>query len=182
MVVPGYGPNTFGHALAHPLWNTGPTVIAALLSFASSGIAIVMLVHLMRMKLAGRLKQQEHVATFLTDIVIVRNVLGALLVLQLGAFTLWWLDLRLGGLEARQALDAATEAYGVLFWGVGIGVGLVLPILLGLWAIFISEVRHRRIQIWIIGCTSVLIIVGAFFFRLTLVLGGQVPAPITSIF
>jgi formate-dependent nitrite reductase membrane component NrfD len=182
IIVGAYHGMLLSTLVAHPLWNTGPTVIAALLSFASSGIAIVMLVHLVRMKLRGRLKLQDHVATFLTDIVMVRNVLGALLVLQLGAFTLWWLDLRFGGLEAQQALNAATEAYGVLFWGLGIGVGLVLPILLGLWAIFIGEVGHRRLQIWIIGCTSVLIIIGAFFFRLTLVLGGQVPAPITSIF
>ena len=182
LIVGAYHGMLLSTLVAHPLWNTGPTVIAALLSFMSSGIAVVMLVHLIRMKLRGRLDQDEHVSKFLNDIIMVRNVLGSLLVLQIGTFALWWLDLKLGGLHAQQALEAATRSYGSLFWGLGIGVGLVLPILLGLWAISFGEANHRHLQIRIIACTSAFIVVGAFFFRLALVLGGQVPVATTSIF
>lgn len=182
VIVGAYHGILLSTMVAHPLWNTGPTVVAALLSFATSGIAVVMLVHLLRMKLSGRLEQQEYVAGFLTDLLVVRNVLGALLVLQLGTFILWWLDLRLGGLQAQQALQAANEAYGPLFWSLGIGLGLILPLLLGLWTIWIGESRHRRLQLGVIAGSSALIVVGAFFFRLALVLGGQVPVTATSIF
>ncbi|MDQ8181573.1 NrfD/PsrC family molybdoenzyme membrane anchor subunit [Pelagicoccus sp. SDUM812005] len=182
LIVGSYHGMLLSTMVSHPLWNTGPTVIAALLSFATSGIAIVLLVHLARMKWAGRLDQQDHIATFLNDLAMVRNVMGALLILQLGTFVLWWLDLRLGGMHAQQALEAANRAYGPVFWGIGIGIGLILPLLLGLWSILQGEASHRRQQIRVIATSSALIVVGAFFFRLALVLAGQVPPAATSIF
>lgn len=57
-----------------------------------------MLTHLLRMWFAGRLADQEHVASFLDTIRPVRNILGICLVLQLGTFFLWWLGLRFGPL------------------------------------------------------------------------------------
>jgi len=182
LIVGSYHGMLLSTMVAHPLWNTGPTVIAALLSFATSGIAVVLLVHLVRMKWAGRLDQQDHVTTFLNDLTLVRNILGGLLVLQLGTFILWWLDLRLGGLQAQQALEAANEAYGPVFWGLGIGVGIIIPLLLGLWSVLQGESTHRRLQIRVIACSSALIVIGAFFFRLALVLGGQVQPALISIF
>ncbi len=177
VIVGAYHGMLLSTMVSHPLWNTGPTVIAALLSFCTSGIAVVMLVHLGRMKLAGRLDQQEHVAEFLDDIVMVRNVLGGLLVLQLGTFLLWWLDLRLGGAPAQRALEAANESYGPVFWGLGIGLGLILPLVLGSYSILTGESSHRRLQIRIIAASSACIFIGAFFFRLALLLGGQVEIP-----
>ncbi len=101
---------------ARPLWNTGPTVVAAMLSFVATGIAAVMLVHLVRMRLAGRLVEGEHLSTFLDDMTPVRNVLVATLVVQLCTFFLWWLSLNFGSLQDTQALTAANAAYGALFW------------------------------------------------------------------
>lgn len=167
---------------SHPLWNTGPTVIAALLAFSTSGIATVMLVHFARMKFAGRLADQAHVATFLDDLKVVRNTLGGLLATQIGVLFLWWLSLFTGSLHDQQALAAASESHGPMFWGLGIGVGLVLPIALGVFSIMRGESTHRRAQIRIITLSSLLIVVGAFFFRLALVLGGQTPTPINLTF
>lgn len=158
---------------SHPLWNTGPTVIAALLAFASSGTAAVMLAHLLRMKIAGRLNDEQHVASFLDDLKVVRNTLGGLIALQIGTLFLWWLSLYTGSLQDQQALHSANESYGPMFWGLGIGVGLILPIILGLVSIWRGESTHRAMQIRIIAVSSLMIIVGAFFFRLALVLGGQ---------
>mgnify|MGYP006425053125 CR=1 FL=1 len=179
LIVGAYHGLLLSTMVSHPLWNTGPNVVAALLSFATSGIAVVMLAHFARMKLAGRMEQHEHVAEFLDDIVMVRNTLGGLLVLQLGTFMLWWLDLRLGSASAQHALDAANESYGPIFWGIGIGIGLIFPLLLGSWSIFSGETSHRRRQVAIIVTSSACILIGAFFFRLALVLGGQVPLPPT---
>jgi len=166
---------------SHPLWNTGPTVIAALLGFASTGIAVVMLVHLVVMKISGRLDDESHTAQFLDDLRMVRNILGTLLVLKLGTFFLWWISLMLGTLQDRQALAAANEAYGSMFWGVGIGVGLILPLVIGLLMIARGEALNRKLQVQAIAWTSVMILVGTFFFRLALLLGGQEPLPVNLV-
>ncbi|MFQ5570336.1 MAG: NrfD/PsrC family molybdoenzyme membrane anchor subunit [Rhodothermales bacterium] len=168
--------------VSRPLWNTGPTVVAALLGFASTGIAVVMLVHLIRMRRAGRLADEAHVGSFLDDLRVVRNTLVAVLVLQLGTCFLWWLSLLLGALQDQQALAAANAAYGPMFWWLGIGLGIVLPLALGAYAVWRGEAAHRRLQITMIGLTSVLILIGGFFFRLALVLGGQIQLTANGLF
>jgi len=167
--------------VARPLWNTGPTVVAALLGFASTGIAVVMLVHLIRMKVAGRLADEEHVGVFLTDMRVVRHILVGVLVLQLSTFFFWWLSLRLGSLHDQEALAAANESYGPTFWWLGIGLGLILPLALGAFAVLRGEADHRRLQVTMITLTSVLILVGGFFFRLAVVLAGQSSLPVQTL-
>ena len=166
---------------ARPLWNTGPTVVAALLGFASTGIATVMLTHLVRMWLGGRLFEPSHVGQFLDDLKPVRYVLGATLLLQLGTFFFWWLSLYFGRLEDRLALDAANAAWGPAFWVLGIGLGLVVPLALGGWLIWRGEAAHRRSQVLVVGLTSGLILIGGLFFRLAVVLGGQGQLPVLSL-
>jgi len=168
---------------SRPLWNTGPTVIAALLAFATTGTAAVLLVHLLRMGLAGRLSDRDHVARFLDDLRIVRIILVTLLVTQLGTAFVWWLGLRFGSLDQQQALAAANAAYGPMFWYGGIAVGLVLPLLLGGFEVLFGEARSRRgTQVVTIAITSGLILVGGYFFRLALVLGGQADLPVNLFF
>ncbi len=162
---------------ARPLWNTGPTVVAALLGFATTGIAAVMLVHLARMWMGGRLADRAHVGSFLDDIAPVRNVLAATLFLQLGTFFFWWQSLFFGSREARQALQAANSAWGIEFWGLGIGAGLILPLILGAWLVWRGEAAHRSTQLFVISVTSILILVGGVVFRLAVVLGGQTFLP-----
>lgn len=159
---------------SRPLWNTGPTLVAALLAFATTGIAVVLLVHLMRMGIGGRLSVQDHLGRFLDDLRVVRNSLLTLLVLQLGTAFVWWLSLRLGSLDQQRALAAANEAYGPMFWYGGIVLGLALPLLLGGAELFLGEARRRRgLEVVTIAITSGMILVGGYFFRLALVLGGQ---------
>lgn len=166
---------------ARPLWNTGPTVVSALLGFAATGIAAVMLVHLIRMKLKGRLVEGEPLNRFLRDMRCVRDALVAILVLQMGTFFLWWLSLVYGSLQDQQALASAREAHGATFWLMGIGVGLVLPLMVGAFTVLRRNQDDRRLQILAISLTSIMILVGGFFFRLTLVLGGQVDLPVQGL-
>ena len=158
---------------SRPLWNTGPTVLAALAAFVTTGIAAVMIVHLIRMAWAGRLSDQEHVGKFLSDLRPVRTVLAAALLFQLGTFFLWWLSLRFGNLADRNALAVATDAFGPMFWGLGIGVGLVLPLALGAYTVLNGYAGNPRLNVRIVALTSCLILAGGLFFRLTVVLGGQ---------
>jgi len=182
LIVGAYHGLLLAMLTARPMWNTGPTVIAALLGFATTGIAVVMLAHLVRMKANGRLADEQYLATFLGDMRIVRNTLALTLVLQVGTCFLWLLSLRFGALQDQQALACANEAYGPLFWWLGIVGGLVLPLLLGAYVVWRGEENNRHLQISMITLTSCLILVGGFFFRLAVVLGGQLEQPITSIF
>lgn len=167
--------------VTHPLWNTGPAVVAAMFGFASTGIAAVMFVHLIRMKIAGRLDDAEHLASFLDNMRVVRNVLVAVIVLQLGTFVLWWLSLKYGTLADQQALAAANAEYGPMFWWLGIGLGLIVPLVIGAIVVIRGEAAHRRTQVAAILVTSALIFCGGFFFRLAVVLGGQVDLPIRTL-
>ena len=182
VLVGAYHGLLLGVVTARPLWSAGPTVVSALLAFVATGIAAVMLVHLFRMKRAGRLDDEEHAKSFLQDMLFSRNVLVAALLLQLGTFFLWWLSLSTGSLHAREAIAAANRTYGPMFWVLGIGMGLILPLLIGGYAVMKTGLVSVNKQVSIITTTSLLILIGGFFFRLAVLLGGQVPLPIPSLY
>jgi protein NrfD len=167
--------------VARPLWNTGPTIVAAILGFGTTGIAAVMITHLVRMKIAGRLVENGHLHEFLDDMRPVLNLLVVLLALQLATFSLWWFSLEFGTRGDMQALAAANAAHGYVFWFVGIGLGLIVPLALGGAAVWYGEERRRMVQVRLIGLTSALILIGGVFFRLAVVLGGQVGPPFPTL-
>ena len=156
------------------LWNTGPVVVAAILGFITTGIAAIMLIHLIRMKVGGRLAQTDWVKEFLTEMREVRLILGAALLLQIFTFFIWWISLLFGTLSAQEALAAANAAYGNLFWYVGIGLGLVVPLALGAYVVRLGEKASVPLEVNMIWVTSALILIGGFIFRLVVMLGGQV--------
>jgi formate-dependent nitrite reductase membrane component NrfD len=158
---------------SRPLWNTGPTVLAALAAFVTTGIAAVMAAHLVRMKLAGRLADGDHVDAFLTDLKPVRNILVGALLLQLGTSFLWWISLRFGDLADRASLEAANAGYGTMFWILGVGAGLVIPLTLGAHSVWRGSPKNPRAQVRTVAVTSCLILIGGLFFRLAVVLAGQ---------
>ncbi len=173
---------------SRPLWNTGPTVVSAILAFIATGIAAVALVHLIRMKLTGGWQIEEleehgeSYNVFLDAMRRVRTVLFAVLAMQLATCILWFLALTYGSVEQREALAAANQQYGSMFWGLGIGVGLILPIGIIALAAFRPRPWPQAWRIGFVALTSVLILVGGYFFRLSIVLGGQVQPPITNVF
>ncbi len=175
LVVGAYHGLLLGVVQARPLWHEGPTVVAALLAVVATGVAAVMVVHLARMALAGRLVEGRPLDDFLHDLVPVRNLLVAALALQAGAAALWWLDLRLGDPRAAEALEVANAAFGRMFWGGGVGLGLIAPLVLGAYAVARSDALSGRRHAAVIAVTSGLVLLGAWFFRLAVVLGGQLP-------
>ena len=181
ILVGAYHGLLMGVVTARPLWSAGPSVVSAMLGFVTTGVAAVMLVHLVRMKMGGRLADEDVAMRFFRAMSFARNIVVSALILQLGTFFLWWLSLKTGSLQDQQALLAADNAFGSMFWSLGIGVGLVLPLLFIGYASWKRGFGKVSKQVGLITATSVMILIGGFFFRLAVLLGGQVPLPIPSL-
>lgn len=157
---------------SHPLWNTGPTVVASILGFATTGTACVVLIHFLRMKLAGRTAESTHFKKFLVDMELLWKLMTGGLFLQMGTFFLWWLSLKFGTLADVNALAAANAAQGQLFWVVAIGIGMVVPLAISFF-MFANKSLSGDLRVGIFCFTSLLILVGGLYFRLAMVIAGQ---------
>lgn len=182
MIVGAYHGFLLSVFRSRPLWNAGPTVVAAILGFITTGIAMVLLLHLIRMQLAGRLRQTEWVTEFISEIREMRVILGTGLVLQIFTLFLWWISLKYGVLGDRMALEAANSTLGPLFWWVGIFGGLALPLLLGGIMVVQGKKISLNTEINVIWLTSGLILIGGFIFRYAVVMGGQTAMQSLSMF
>jgi protein NrfD len=157
---------------ARPLWNTGPTVVTAILAVGLTGIAVVLLAHVARAHLRGRSADTALVAEFFGGLRHVRHVLGATLVLQALTCLLWWITLRFGPAPTRNALELANESFGPLFWFGAIGIGLVTPLGLGALAATKKALTDRAELVTVVA-SSALILIGGFAMRLATILAGQ---------
>jgi len=166
---------------SHPLWATGSMVLMAVLAFVSTGIAGVLLAHLIRMLVSGRSDEGQDLAEYVNGLKPIRNILGITLVLMLVNFFAWWVDLSVGSLQSQQALAAAMAAYGPMFWLLGMGLGLIAPLVLGAWFLGKAPGRKPAMALSMMGLASLLILVGGFYIRYAVVLGGQVALPISTL-
>jgi len=164
---------------ARPLWNTGPATITALIGFVTTGMAAVLLVLCLLPK--SRLRVAESAAPKTVDrarpapwmIRDFRRLLVGAMIVQGLTFFIWWISLYYGPADAREALVAANVAMGPLFWIVGIGLGLVVPIGLQLVEVVRSAGRGDGLNVPLTIATTVLILVGGFVFRYAVLIGGQ---------
>jgi formate-dependent nitrite reductase membrane component NrfD len=78
-------------------------------------------------------------------------------------------------------LAAANASYGAMFWWLGIVPGLVLPLVIVAYVVWRGEANHRLRQVSLLALSCALILIGGFFFRLAVVLGGQVALPVPSL-
>ncbi len=153
---------------ARPLWNTGPAMVAALVAFVTTGMAAVLLVLcFLPRRSPGSTAGRWMIRDF-------RHLLIAALAVQGLTFFVWWISLYYGPADAQAALAAANAECGPMFWFVGIGLGLVAPILLQLVEVRRHAGRPDRLDLPLTVLTSVLILVGGFVFRWAVVIGGQV--------
>jgi protein NrfD len=164
---------------ARPLWNTGPATISALLCFVTTGMAAVLLVLCLLPKSARQssgasgqnpLAKAPPVPWMIRDF---RHLLVVAMIVQALVFFIWWISLYYGPTDAREALITANAAIGSLFWIVGIGLGLIIPIFLQVLEIVRHSSDANGINIPLTIVTTVLILVGGFVFRYAVVIGGQ---------
>jgi len=163
---------------ARPLWNTGPATVAALLSFAITGMAAILLVVCLlgqaQRSRPGTPPSPDRGARMLWMIRDFRSILILAMIAQGFTFFIWWISLYYGSHDARAALAAANQATGPLFWIVGIGVGLIIPIVLQLVDMLLYARTSHEVSLGLTVFTVVLILVGGFVFRYAVVIGGQV--------
>jgi predicted membrane protein/outer membrane protein assembly factor BamB len=160
----GYVGFIFGAVKANPWWSTPLMPIIFLLSAIVSGIAFLMVLYVVAMKLLERDIDHDCVRAM-------ASLLAGFL----------FIDLTLEGLELLSMAYEQEESWGVVsglmeriavsFFVVQILIGGVLPlIILG----FISLARiDRRVSTAISTVTGVFVVIGVFMMRWNVVVGGQ---------
>jgi protein NrfD len=154
---------------SRPLWNTGPATVTAMVGFATTGLAAILL--LLCFKRKSPVAEEPASAWMIHDF---RRLLVGALIVQALTFLVWYVGLAYGSTDAKAALAAANEAYGPMFWFVGIGLGLVAPVLLQLYEIIGKMDTDTTPNVPLTLLTVVLILVGGYVFRYAVVMGGQI--------
>ena len=155
---------------ARPLWNTGPATITAMIGFATTGMAAILLLLCLKKHKAPS-AEEPSAAWMIQDF---RALLVGALIVQTLTFLVWYVSLNYGSADAQASLAAANEAYGPLFWFVGIGLGLIVPVLLQLPGIVGKKDPGKTPNVPLTLLTVVLILVGGYVFRYAVVMGGQI--------
>jgi polysulfide reductase chain C len=147
---------------ASALWNAGPTTVVSILGFVLTGIAAVTLV------IALRRRGEEG----LKAILAVRWVFGFAIIAQLFTVLIWIASLYAGPRDAHLAADLLMTRFPLLLWGGAIGLGLIVPLVLGLYAV-IHERRDPRLSVAIPAVAAALVLIGGFILRYVIVVAGQ---------
>jgi formate-dependent nitrite reductase membrane component NrfD len=147
---------------ASALWNAGPTTVVSILGFVLTGIAAVTLVIALRRRGDVALKA----------ILAVRWIFGLAIIAQLFTVLLWLFTLYAGPHDAKAAAQVLMDRFPLLLWGGAIGLGLVLPLALGFYAI-VHERKDPRLSVAIPAVAAALVLVGGFILRYVIIVAGQ---------
>lgn len=157
----------FGMVQAKPLWFGPYLPIYFILSALISGLAVLVVLSVITYKVAGK--------RLGADIELLLKDMGKLLLYTLGAgiFFVAWKTIA-GVYSGKEDIYLLTKgSFSLAYWGVEIGVGLVLPFLMLLPAV------NRTLPM--IAASSTLVLVGLFVARYNLVIAGQIIPPWESL-
>mgnify|MGYP000616266273 CR=1 FL=1 len=159
--------------VARPLWRDGVFPLIMLLSSLLAGIAFVLLVS----SITARRVSSASDAKTGYPMSLARLLAGLTLFTVLSLFT-WYLSLLNAGLEAAEALNALLTAYGALWWGGAIVLGLIVPlVLLLLYILSSKDPQADNLPLAVGSAISVLLLVGSFVLKHVLLQAGQVNFP-----
>lgn len=147
---------------SRPLWNTGPVTVMAICGFIMTGIALVVLI-------LSILPAQKGL---LQEIKISRNILGVAILTQLFTIALWMSSLYFGHGDSHQVMLRLITEFALLFWGGVIFLGMVLPLALGVLALF-REWRTEKFSYAVPILTSLMVLAGGFILRYVIIIAAQ---------
>lgn len=161
----GYVGFIFGSIKANPWWSTVLMPIIFLFSAMVSGIALVMLVYMV----VSWVRQVK------IDMTCLDTIAKYLLVILIIDFTLESLDQIHRIYEAEESFDIikvlVSGKLNITLFLMQIGLGTVIPLLtLGLFQFYKPPEKTRKITYFIIGA---FVLIGIFFMRWNVVIGGQ---------
>ena len=156
---------------SHPIWANAAGVVGSVLLFVITGTAAALLAHTLRKAMTGMRAEEGDAASYAAGLKPVGYVLVGAIALMLVNLLAWYVSLRFGPLPARVALAEGMDAYGGLIGGVGVVLGLLVPLGLAIWAI--GAIREGKSVVPAMALASLLLLVGGFAIRFSVVLGGQ---------
>jgi polysulfide reductase chain C len=150
-----------------PLWST-TALLPALFSVSavSTGIALLVVVSLLITSRTKKLSISHSLVHRLAEADAIVIVVETLVLI---AFAVW---LAIAGGEAGTALSALlTGELAVMFWVGFVHLALLLPIALDL--LHKYKEMEDKTAAWIIGLSAASVIIGGFFLRAVITIGGQ---------
>ncbi|WP_017755306.1 NrfD/PsrC family molybdoenzyme membrane anchor subunit [Calidifontibacillus oryziterrae] len=164
-------------SLGRPLWMNGLIPVLFLLSSLLAGASLLLVLGAFSTKVfhsasdkaiaevAATIKgKPDHTLTYMFTI---------LLVLQAALMIVWRATLNATGLEAMNNYQLMIEHYGMIWWLVAIGVGLVVPLV-------ISVLYSIRKVSFSVGASFILMIstlIGSYAFKHIIIYAGQLNIP-----
>jgi formate-dependent nitrite reductase membrane component NrfD len=173
IVVGAYHGFLLAFMRARPLWNNGPSLVIAVLGFITTGLAAVLLTHLIRARLTGRIEDGRRMGAFFADMREVRLILGFTLIIQAFTIFVWWIALHFGQGPGQVALEVANRSFGPVFWLGALGIGIAVPLAIGGLVVLGGNRVSTRLEIHAVWVTSALILIGGFLMRFAVTAAGQ---------
>jgi protein NrfD len=156
---------------SHPVWANASGIVGSVLLFVITGVAAALLAHMLRRAMTGMPAEEGDAASYAAGLKPVGYVLIGAIALMLVNLFAWYMSLRFGPAPAREALATGLESYGGLIGGVGVVLGLLVPLALAIWAV--GAIREGKSVAPAMALASLLLLVGGFAIRFSVVLGGQ---------
>lgn len=168
-----------GALVARPFWNNPMLPMLFLVSAMKTGTASICLIGCFIKGFRGMSREQIDTNKFMIHsidfVLIILSIIAAILFI-FGLYT-----------SPRSSVEAAGLIMGgeftLLFWGVAIMVGVLLPFSLEVYELiphFVSRKAMREHNPWISGVTTLSVLVGGFFLRYVVVYAGQVAKIVTT--
>lgn len=169
-----------GALVARPFWNNPMLPMLFLISALKTGTASICLVgcFIKGFRTAGNQNQQE-LQEMETNKFLVHSIDFVLIILAVIAVILFVFGLYV---SPRSAGDAAYLIMGgeftFLFWGLAIGVGIIIPLVIEVYELIPHYIKHaplRQHNPWLSGAVAASVLFGGYILRHVVVYAGQVP-------
>ncbi len=161
LIIGSFDGYLFSNVEGKVLWTQGPTTMITVISVIITGLAAVTLVLNLKENTRGLYASIKKSSSTILNLAIISEIL---------LFLLWMLTLNHG--NSIHAVGAFNSSFGLVFWGGVMVLGLIIPLLLGIFTHY-KEKNGEEQSSSILIVSSILLLIGGFLFRYTFVIGGQ---------